>query len=91
MEGCLGSLSSEEVRRYFVGILIWNEVYCKSMGRDVVMDKKGKCRVWCVLIWSGLICKEEIFYVVMVSWCSWLVVIMRYVRKYCDVLKVLWL
>ena len=42
MEGCLGSLSSEEARRYLAGILIWNEVYRKSMGRDAVMDKKGK-------------------------------------------------
>ena len=50
MEGCLGSLSSEEARRYFAGILIWNEVYRKSMGRDAVMDKKGKRRVRCVLI-----------------------------------------
>lgn len=40
MEGCLGSLSSEEARRYFAGILIWNEVYFKSTGKDAVMDKK---------------------------------------------------
>lgn len=70
MEGCLGSLSSEEARRRFAGILIWNEVYRKSMGRDAVMDKKGKRRVRCVLIWSGLTCKEETFYVLMVSWRS---------------------
>ena len=38
MEGCLGSLSSEEARRYLAGILIWNEVYRKSKGRDAVMQ-----------------------------------------------------